>query len=74
MSSIIDDKGRITLPKELRKKFGLVPGEIVDFVIVNEKILLRKKITAKSFMKRSDKLSKKFDEISENNIDVEKLF
>lgn len=74
MSSIIDDKGRITLPKELRKKFGLVPGETVDFVIVNEKILLNKKISAKSFMKRSDKLAKKFVEISENHIDVEKLF
>jgi len=74
MSSIIDDKGRITLPKELRKTFGLEPGQIIDFVIVNEKILLSKKITAKSFMKRSDKLSKKFDEISEKHIDVEKLF
>jgi len=37
------------------------------------RILLAKKITPKLFMKRSDKLAKKFDEISEKRIDVEKL-
>ena len=39
----IGERGQITIPKELRDKFGLKPETEVEFQIVNNSILLRKK-------------------------------
>lgn len=53
---------------------GLETGETIDFIVVNEKILLNKKIDVKSFLQRSDQLATKFDKVSKHRIEVEKLF
>jgi len=42
MKALVTSKGRVTIPKELRDKFGIGPGVQVDFVAVSDGIRLRK--------------------------------
>ncbi|HEY5779034.1 MAG TPA: AbrB/MazE/SpoVT family DNA-binding domain-containing protein [Chthoniobacterales bacterium] len=42
MKSLVTSKGQVTIPKELREKFGIEPGVEVDFVAVADGIRLRK--------------------------------
>jgi len=37
-------KGRVTVPAEIRKKIGLVPGTLVEFELREDGVLLRKSI------------------------------
>ena len=38
----ITSKGQVTIPKEIRERFGLLPHTDVEFVVVGEVIQLRK--------------------------------
>jgi AbrB family looped-hinge helix DNA binding protein len=40
----ITSKGQVTIPKELRDEFGLLPGTEVEFVPDEEEIRVRKSI------------------------------
>jgi len=40
-SVMVTTKGQVTIPVEIRKKFGLSPGEKVMFAVEDEKIVLR---------------------------------
>ncbi len=40
-SSAIDKRGRITVPREVRLRLGLSAGDRVEFVIEDERIILR---------------------------------
>ncbi len=42
MQSKITSKGQITLPVALRERMGLRPGDVVEFVEENGRIVLRK--------------------------------
>jgi len=42
MKALVTSKGQVTIPKELREKFGIQPGAQVDFVEVTDGIRLRK--------------------------------
>jgi len=42
MKALVTSKGQVTIPKELRTKFGIEPGVQVDFVAVSDGIRLRK--------------------------------
>ncbi len=44
MQAWVTSKGQVTIPKELRDKFGIVPGTKVDFVESADGIRLRKVI------------------------------
>ena len=37
-------KGQIVIPKEIREKFGIKPGDAVIFKIQGDKVILEKKI------------------------------
>jgi len=39
----IGERGQVTIPKDLRERFGLKPETEVEFLVVNNSILLRKK-------------------------------
>lgn len=39
---IIGERGQVTIPKEIRDQFGLVPETEVEFRVVNGAIVLRK--------------------------------
>ena len=42
MKALVTSKGQVTIPKELRDKFGIEPGVQVDFVAASDGIRLRK--------------------------------
>ena len=39
----IGERGQVTIPKELRERFGLRPDTEVDFQVINGSIVLEKK-------------------------------
>ena len=41
--SKITSKGQVTIPKEIREKFGLEAGEEINFAIVDGQLVLKKK-------------------------------
>lgn len=42
MKALVTSKGQVTIPKELRDRFGIEPGAQVDFVAAKDGIRLRK--------------------------------
>jgi AbrB family looped-hinge helix DNA binding protein len=42
MKALVTSKGQVTIPKELREKFGIEPGAQVDFTAAEDGIRLRK--------------------------------
>lgn len=42
MNSLVTSKGQVTIPKELRDRFGIKPGALVDFTPTDSGIRLRK--------------------------------
>jgi AbrB family looped-hinge helix DNA binding protein len=42
MKSRVSSKGRVTVPIELREKFGPTPGTVVQFELRDDAVLLRK--------------------------------
>ena len=42
MKALVTSKGQVTIPKELREKFGIQPGAQVDFAAAEDDIRLRK--------------------------------
>jgi AbrB family looped-hinge helix DNA binding protein len=47
-SGAIDKRGRITLPREIRRRLGLSPGDRLDFVVEEGQIVLRPSRSATS--------------------------
>ena len=41
----VSEKGQVTIPKEYRKKFGLKPGDEVEFSIEDDSLVVSKKAT-----------------------------
>lgn len=44
MKALVTTKGQVTIPKELREKFGIEPGSQIDFIAGTDGIRLRKVI------------------------------
>jgi AbrB family looped-hinge helix DNA binding protein len=42
MKALVTSKGQVTIPKELRDKFGIEPGSRLDFIAASDGIHLRK--------------------------------
>jgi AbrB family looped-hinge helix DNA binding protein len=42
MKALVTSKGQVTIPKQLRDRFGIEPGAQVDFIPVSDGIRLRK--------------------------------
>jgi antitoxin PrlF len=47
----LNSKGQITLPKEIRKRLSIGPGDEVEFLEENGRYLLKKKVKASPFDK-----------------------
>lgn len=41
--SKITTKGQVTIPKEIRKKFGFDPGDEIQFTVLNGRVIVQKK-------------------------------
>lgn len=46
LSSSVTTKGQVTIPAELRERFGIKPGDRVGFVEEGERIVLQRQETA----------------------------
>jgi AbrB family looped-hinge helix DNA binding protein len=47
MKALVTSKGQVTIPKELRDKFGIEPGTQVDFSVAEDGIRVRKIVDRK---------------------------
>ncbi|MFX1516683.1 MAG: AbrB/MazE/SpoVT family DNA-binding domain-containing protein [Promethearchaeota archaeon] len=74
MKVSIDEKGRITIPQELRKKLGLTAGVELNLSIIKDFILIKKALSAKEFEKLSDNISESLRQETDSPIKIEKLF
>ncbi|MBI1820641.1 MAG: AbrB/MazE/SpoVT family DNA-binding domain-containing protein [Nitrospirae bacterium] len=45
MKARVDDRGQVTIPKELRKKLGIKPGTVLDFNEQNGKLVAIKMVS-----------------------------
>ncbi|MFW9902977.1 MAG: AbrB/MazE/SpoVT family DNA-binding domain-containing protein [Candidatus Thorarchaeota archaeon] len=70
----MDEKGRITIPQELRKKMGLNAGVELNISIIKDFLLLKKALSAKEFIKLSDNISEHLSQETNSPIKYEKLF
>ncbi len=48
----ITTKGQVTIPQEIREKFGFLPYTEVEFIVEDDKVRLVKKKTDHSFGKK----------------------
>jgi antitoxin PrlF len=42
MKTVLSEKGQITIPKPLRERLGLRPGQILEFDVKNGQLILTK--------------------------------
>jgi len=42
MKAILSEKGQVTIPKDIRDRLGLKNGQVLDFVVDNSEIRVRK--------------------------------
>lgn len=47
---VIDDKGRVTIPKELRERLGLEPGERVRLDVEDGRLVVRLQVSREEFV------------------------
>ena len=74
MKSSIDDKGRIRIPLELRKKLGLTSGVDINFSVINNILLIKKVLSPEEFIEVSKKINKSLRETTDSPVEFEKLF
>lgn len=70
--SEIDEKGRVRIPQEIRKKLKIQSGDNLLFEIKDEKIFIRKSISIEEFIEASEKFSKKLKDITNEPIEFKK--
>ena len=44
MNSRVTERGQVTIPKELRERLGIRPGQIVEFTEEDGRLLLRRRV------------------------------
>lgn len=58
----ISKKGQIVIPKEIRDKFGIKPGDIIIFRIKDDKVILEKiKDKLSDILKNSNPIEQSLD-------------
>ena len=54
MSSLVDDKGRITIPEDVRKKLGIRKGSRVKVSLKENKAVIVSMVDVKQFIDRME--------------------
>jgi AbrB family looped-hinge helix DNA binding protein len=65
----IGERGQVTIPEDLRERFGLKPETEVEFQVVNNSILLRKKPRKLALTRWKGRCSKSFEELGYARVD-----
>ena len=71
--STIDEKGRVCIPSELRKKLNLKIGEKVIFQLNENGLTLRRAVNPEEFSKKVKEFQKSVKKVTSKPIAVEKL-
>jgi len=66
---IIGERGQVTIPKDLRERFGLKPETEVEFQVVNNTSLLRKKPGKLNLARWKGRCGKSFKELGYTRVD-----
>ena len=73
-SVIIDVKGRILIPKEMREKLNLNPGVKLIIKIENGRLVLLKSTSLEDFQSEIKSFQQKLKELTSDPIPTEKMF
>jgi len=65
----IGERGQVTIPKDLRERFGLRPATEVDFQVMNDSLVLRKKPTKLKLDKWRGRCAKSFARLGYKTVD-----
>ena len=65
----IGRRGQVTIPKDLRERFGLKPETEVEFQVVDNSILLRKKPRKLALARWKGRCKKSFNELGDTRVD-----
>ena len=65
----IGERGQVTIPKDLRERFGLKPETEVEFQVVNNSILLRKKPGKLNLSRWKGRCRKSFKDLGYTRVD-----
>ncbi len=65
----IGERGQVTIPKELREKLGLKPATEVEFQVVKNTILLRKKPRKLALTRWKGRCKKSFEALGYRQVD-----
>ena len=65
----IGEHGQVTIPKDLRERLGLKPETEVEFQVVNNSILLRKKPGKLNLTWWKGRCGKSFKELGHTRVD-----
>jgi AbrB family looped-hinge helix DNA binding protein len=65
----IGERGQVTIPKEIRQKFGLGPDTDVEFRVVNGSIILKKAPKKLDLRKWKGRCKESFAELGYSSVD-----
>jgi AbrB family looped-hinge helix DNA binding protein len=65
----IGERGQVTIPKAIRERFGLKPESEVEFQVLNDSILLRKKPAKLNLAKWEGRCRKSFADLGYSRVD-----
>jgi AbrB family looped-hinge helix DNA binding protein len=65
----IGERGQVTIPKDLREQFGLKPETEVEFQVVDNSIVLRKKPRELALSRWKGRCKKSFEELGYSSVD-----
>jgi len=65
----IGERGQVTIPKELRERFGLGPETEVEFRVVRNSLVIAKKPKPLELDKWKGKCRRSFDELGYTSVD-----
>jgi len=65
----IGERGQVTIPKDIRDRFGLGPGTEVEFQVVNGSVVLKKAPKRMNLRKWKGRCRESFSELGYSSLD-----
>jgi len=65
----VGERGQVTIPKEIRERFGIQPNSDVEFQIVGNSIVLKKAPRKLNLDKWKGKCGKRFSSLGYSSVD-----
>ena len=65
----VGERGQITIPKQIRERFGIGPASEVEFQIIDRSIVLRKKPRKLNLKKWKGRCKESFAELGFSSVD-----